>query len=341
MQKNPHAIRKGAHHKTTLSIIAIILIAITGCAEVLEEVVPTVETSPVLDASDAADDSVVIATSDGDNAIIIGTNKRRGLEIYDLKGNRIGQVDAGRLNNIDATPTATDNVFLLAASNRTTKAIDIFQADIAKTEISFVRSIPLDLADPYGLCVSSNRIFVSDKEGRVQMWPWAGEQPITEIVLPSQTEGCVVDQNGEYIYIGEESGGIWKVPIHKQGMGTPEMFATIADNILAADVEGLDIHYSEKGATLLASSQGDSSYVAYDLQTANLLAKFSIAANTKKLIDGTSDTDGIAIYSHALLDYPEGILVVQDGFNSEPNGKYENQNFKIVDWREVQKLLKN
>ena len=341
MQKTPRAILEGRCHKTALSIIATILIAITGCAEVLEEVIPRVETSPVLDASDAADDSVVIATSDGENAIIIGTNKRRGLEIYDLKGNRIGQIDAGRLNNVDATPTATDNVFLVAASNRTTKAIDIFRADIIKTEISFVRSIPLNLADPYGLCVSSNRIFVSDKDGLIQMWPWVGEQPITEIVLPSQTEGCVVDENDEYIYIGEEGGGIWKVPIHGEDMGTPEMFTAIADNILVADVEGLDIHYSEKGATLLASSQGDNSYVAYDLQTAKVLAKFSIAANAKKSIDGTSDTDGIAIYSQALLDYPEGILVVQDGFNSEPNGKYENQNFKVIDWRDVQKLLKN
>ena len=150
-----------------------------------------------------------------------------------------------------------------------------------------------------------------------------------------------MDENDEYIYIGEERGGIWKVPVHGEDMGTPEMFTAIADNILVADVEGLDIHYSEKGATLLASSQGDNSYVAYDLQTAKVLAKFSIAANAKKSIDGTSDTDGIAIYSQALLDYPEGILVVQDGFNSEPNGKYENQNFKVIDWRDVQKLLKN
>ena len=47
------------------------------------------------------------------------------------------------------------------------------------------------------------------------------------------------------------------------------------------------------------------------------------------------DTDGIAVAGAALTDYPEGILVVQDGFNTNSNGSSANQNFKLIDWRDV------
>ena len=49
-----------------------------------------------------------------------------------------------------------------------------------------------------------------------------------------------------------------------------------------------------------------------------------------------SDTDGIEVTPVSLPGYPDGILVVQDGYNTFPDA---NQNFKIVSWSEVLRMF--
>ncbi|PTT77048.1 hypothetical protein DBR42_25930 [Pelomonas sp. HMWF004] len=55
-------------------------------------------------------------------------------------------------------------------------------------------------------------------------------------------------------------------------------------------------------------------------------------------IDGVTETDGLDVTA-ASLDgpYREGLLVVQDGHKRLPHGR---QNFKLVPWSEVRKLLR-
>ena len=79
------------------------------------EVVPVSETEPVLDDDDAADDSVVLSSMDGQRVWIVGTNKRRGLVWYDIQGEELGRLEVGRLNNVDAVRIGDTNRFNLAA----------------------------------------------------------------------------------------------------------------------------------------------------------------------------------------------------------------------------------
>tara|TARA_A100001037_G_scaffold302112_1_gene333042 strand:- start:852 stop:1808 length:957 start_codon:yes stop_codon:yes gene_type:complete len=297
---------------------------------------PSGETVPVFDSSDAADDAVILYTSEGQKALIVGTNKRRGLELYNLTGTRVGYINTGRLNNVDAKQGDAPGIFLLAASNRTTNTIDIFKADIINETITLIASYALTIQEPYGLCVSPKWIFVGNKEGIVQMWAWDGRGPVSELTFASQTEGCVVDRTQQSLYVGEENHGIWKAKIRGESLEPPHLFKGLeTSSMLVADIEGLDIYYSDQGNALFASSQGDNSYVAYNLDTGKLLSKFYIVDTTKSKIDGTSDTDGISIFSSALPGFPAGILVVQDGFNTNAQGKPENQNFKIIDMADI------
>ena len=94
------------------------------------EVVPVSETEPVLDDDDAADDSVVLSSVDGQRVWIVGTNKRRGLVWYDIQGKELGRLEVGRLNNVDAVRIGDTNRFNLAAGNRTDLTIDLFEADL-------------------------------------------------------------------------------------------------------------------------------------------------------------------------------------------------------------------
>jgi 3-phytase len=65
--------------------------------------------------------------------------------------------------------------------------------------------------------------------------------------------------------------------------------------------------------------------------------QFRIDRNKVLGIDGVSHTDGIAISSPPLPGYPNGVLVVQDGYNA---ALFRDQNFKVIDWLEIESLLK-
>ena len=87
-----------------------------------EKLWPTVtafaQTEPVPDFDDAADDPYVMVTAAGE-VIIAGTNKRRGVELYDLQGRKLAALDSGRVNNVDGVFDSATNAFRIAGSNRT------------------------------------------------------------------------------------------------------------------------------------------------------------------------------------------------------------------------------
>src|SRR5439155_10573837 len=87
---------------------------------------------------------------------------------------------------------------------------------------------------------------------------------------------------------------------------------------------------------LIASSQGNSTYVVYRREQSNQYVKtFRIAGGNG--IDGTSDTDGIDVTTaHLGPAFPHGVFVAQDGHND--NG---NQNFKLVPWQLIIAGIRN
>ena len=64
--------------------------------------------------------------------------------------------------------------------------------------------------------------------------------------------------------------------------------------------------------------------------------KFAIQSSKDGAIDGVTDTDGLAASGRNILGFPLGLLVVQDGSNTRPK---EKQNFKVIDWRDIDDLL--
>lgn len=327
----------------------------------IQAVQPALETEPVDTAGDAADDPAVLAGSRG-RAWIVGADKQRGLRAYDLQGRQIHFLPRGRLNNVDAVALEEDR-FLIAASNRSAKSIDLFLADLAAGRLEFRAAVPLDLDDPYGLCMGvlpDERIavFVGDTGGRVETWTidpagLSGRLWRT-LEFDGQTEGCVYDPASRRLFVGEEARGIWSV---EPGSGERRLFDAVGAGLLTADVEGLDIYQGAGGRRLVASSQGDDSFVVYFLGDSSNDAlgdaahdppggpkiggpttggppptKFRIVADRHAGLDGASETDGLAVTAKPLPGFPRGLLVVQDGRNRAPDA---NQNFKVVDWRNV------
>ena len=151
---------------------------------------------------------------------------------------------------------------------------------------------------------------------------------VGEASVPTQPEGCVVDDATKTLYLGEEDFGIWQFDLSKGLQNNGTIFDTIANNShLEDDIEGLALY----GSYLLVSSQGNNSYAVYEKESAKYIGSFMIVDG---IFDGTSDTDGIEATTVALGAYKKGIFVAQDG--STP----KTQNFKIVDFEDIIRGLK-
>lgn len=311
----------------------------------------SLETTPVKSAEDAADDPAIWINSDQpESSLILGTDKKSGLAVYNLQGTLVQFLDRGRLNNVDIRQAVNLNDgtgTLAVATNRSEKSLDLFSIS-DQGEVRFIFAQPLDFVDPYGVCMSADAsgnayAFVNDKAGAYQQWHLNPEgdikpQLIGQFSLTSQPEGCAVDDTTQRLYLGEENHGIWMMPANAHKASEIALLDSIESNHLTADVEGMDVYRQGEQAWLIVSSQGDFSYALYDLNQNNqFVGSIRIADNTDLNIDGAEETDGLAVTSANLGGgFSQGLLVVQDGFNRRPN---ENQNFKLVAWQQVAKAL--
>lgn len=313
----------------------------------LPRVTAAVETAAVASAGDAADDPAIwVNRDDPAKSLILGTDKQAGLYAYKLDGAVKAFLPAGRLNNVDIRQGVTVGGWtgdLAAASNRSDDTVTLLS--VSADGIERLGAFPSALTEPYGLCMGivggQVAVFVAYKTGDLIMYgvdgPSSGHE-VARLKLESQLEGCVFDDANQVLFVGEEGKGIWRFDRAGGDFVPPRLIDEVGGaSGIRADVEGLAIFAtSAEGGYLLASSQGNNSYAVYERGGDNrFVGRFSIADGPA--IDGTEETDGIAASSTALgAGFPAGIFVVQDGRNA-PRG--EAQNFKFVDWREIEKAL--
>ncbi|WP_419756872.1 phytase [Anabaena sp. FACHB-595] len=175
-----------------------------------------------------------------------------------------------------------------------------------------------------------------------------GTQLIRQFTIPTdagidpQTEGMVVDQETGFLYIGQENVGIWKYEAEPNRGNTGRLIDTIKDlggSYLTDDVEGLTIYYGENGTGyLLASSQGENTFVAYTREGNNdYVGSFGVGNNGA--IDSVQESDGADVVNVPLgANFPFGLFVTQDGDNQPANivdGENVNANFKLVPWENI------
>ncbi|MGA0933745.1 MAG: phytase [Pseudohongiellaceae bacterium] len=315
-------------------------------------VYPVLETTPVASADDAADDPAIwIHPVDVSRSLILGTDKQRGLAVYNLQGEQVQFLERGRLNNVDLRPgVRTENglVTLAVATNRTDISLDIFR--ISDTgSVSFLMAVPLSMVDPYGVCMGLDgnggaHVFANSREFEYEHWHLnPGNRLAPELVaswhLASGPEGCAVDDLTQTLYLGEEEYGVWMMPADGRRAGEMTVLEENAAGHLVADVEGMDVYRSDRGELyLIVSSQGDNSYAVYDLNDNHAYkGSFRIADTPDGRIDGVQETDGLSVTSRPLgTAFPRGMLVVQDGYNDLPS---EHQNFKLVSWQAIAAAL--
>lgn len=315
-------------------------------------VAASAETDPVDTAHDAADDPAIWRNAkDPAQSLVIGTDKKAGIHVYDMAGKRVSFTPAARLNNVDLREVGgrpgTTRV-IAVASDRADVAqahVALFTLDTSTRRLVPMGRYPVGPGEAYGMCLWTRAKdkalfgFVVLKDGRIDQVriDVSGPSPVVTTVrsmkLGTQAEGCVVDDRTGTLYVAEEDVGLWRFAADPAAPATATPIAGVDGKTLVADAEGLAL--APKGRTggyLVVSSQGDSAYTVYRLPAVTYAGRFRIGGGT---IDGTSDTDGIEL---ALGDfgpaYRQGLFVAQDGDNAP-----DTQNFKYVSWARVKAAL--
>ncbi len=326
--------------------LAMILLA-DACATdtVVASIVPAARETVGMGANgDAADDPAIwVNPLDASRSLILGTNKDVGVYVYGLDGSEKQKFPVGLSNNIDLRGN------LAVASNDGLNVLSWFRIDPVTAIVSHVGDTRLQTVEPYGVCIgvldNALHAVVTYKTGLVEIWrvtdTGSGPVQISErraIKLASQIEGCVIDDDSGLMFVGEENVGLWSVNLLSEDMIPKQIDKVNSGTGLVADVEGVTLYRGANGAGyIVASAQGADRYVIYDRKPPHaVLGVIKIGPSPDGKVDGTSVTDGLDASSAAFPEFPAGILVVQDDAN--PVSEVD-QNFKTVDWREVEKAL--
>jgi 3-phytase len=311
------------------------------------------ETTPVGTADDAADDPAIWRhPTDPGKSLIIGTDKRAGIHVYDMTGKAIGFTASPRLNNVDLRSNVMVNgedAVLVAASDRrdgANAAIALFTLDTVAQKLVTLANLPVGKGEAYGMCLWQRKsdgqlfAFLVLKDGRIDQVALdlsgsaATGKVVRSIKLKTQSEGCVVDDRTGLLYVTEEDVGPWRFDADPSASMKATELGRADGKQLVADAEGIAIMpVGADDGYLIVSSQGDNAYAVYDLKSGRYRSRFRIGDGA---IDGVQETDGLELVTGDFgPNYPGGLFVTQDGDNSP-----ETQNFKFTAWADVMKVLK-
>ncbi|MCR2834737.1 phytase [Parerythrobacter lacustris] len=302
------------------------------------------ETVPVGTVNeDAADDPAIWRNAaDPAKSLIVATDKKGGLYVYDLAGKQKSFLPAPGLNNVDLAELPDGRV-LVAASDRSDLAnarIHLSLLDIVTGELEPAGSHPVGPGEAYGICFGGVTgegevtVYSAPKNGVIYDSRLLPGSPVamtrTLATVPTQPEGCIADPRTGTLYIGEEDAGIWAIDTEN---GAKRLVAAVDNKVLVADVEGLAIApQGSDGGYLVASSQGDNAYSVFRLPGMEPVGRFRIAAGT---FGATEETDGIELDIRSFGPaYPAGLFIAQDGQNAPAA-----QNFKLVSWQDVKAAI--
>ena len=179
-------------HKKIISVAIFLFSAVVFSQEpnnlgslFYKEVTADIETEPVFVADDAADDMCVLENkTDPDKSLIISSDKKYGIIVYNLDGKKLYDYPVGRVNNVDIIESK--GRFYVAGTNRTKNNIEIYEFGIdGQLHSTLISENVQSLKDVYGITFYNGNqekyLFVSDKKGNVEQWRIELERPDPKI----------------------------------------------------------------------------------------------------------------------------------------------------------------
>lgn len=309
-----------------------------SAAQPVVAAVPAVaETTPVEHTGDAADDPAIwVHPSDPGLSLVVGTDKKGALEVYDLTGTRLQRFPTDHGNNVDIRGD------VVVSTEPAAKLLHVYRVNPSTRQLSLVGTVSTTTKGR-GICLYSAAdgalyAFTASAGGVVLQYQLdVSASSVTaaqrrRFDVGTSTEGCAVDDDLARFYVSEENmGAVWRYDASPTG-GTARVLvdSRAVSGRYSDDTEGIAI----AGPLLMVSSQGDSWFEVYDRTSNGYLGRVSVTNGSAA--DGCSGTDGIEAYAGGLGSrFPDGLFVCQDYKNTAP-GTAGRQDFKLVDFGGLQ-----
>ncbi len=286
------------------------------------------------DVADGA--SIIFDNQNPQNSVVIGTNKDvgGGLYVFNLSGEIVSSVLDGAANSVDwrdltGVSGGWNNRLLVFTVDRDDNLLRYYWMDRSNKTLSSAGSTSLAW-EPYGSCLyldndGSVYVFVTqrgpDDTSPRDMYQYeltvsgsivSASGPVRTISTSSVVEGLAADDVSGYLFASEEDIGLFRYSASPSGGSARTTVDTVGAGNLIADVEDVAVARNSEDAWLLVSSQGDSSYHVYDLDTLEHQKRFIVYRPNG--VDRVTNTDGLDVYlGNFGSEFPNGLMVVHDG----------------------------
>lgn len=303
---------------------------------------------------DIADTPTIWVDEDNrSRSVILGSRKaptNGGIDVYGLDGARLSFWSIGEVNNVSVRDlkghAGWGDRILVVGSNRTTDALTFGWLDRVARTLSLAGSTPVGFA-PYGCCLYVSPVdgavyaFVSESTGganglkQYRLTLSGSTVTGTQVrSMPTATlsEGMICDDASQTFFLTEEDVGFFKYGAEPTSGTSRTAIDLVGAGNLVADAEGVSIAYGRGSdpSYLLVSSQGDNTFVVYDLLSPHAVVKKFHVTGNEGLIGDVTETDGQAITRADLSPYwPDGVFVAHDTANDDQGQPASN--FKLVD----------
>ncbi|MFC2104417.1 phytase [Bacteroidota bacterium] len=314
-----------------------------------------VASQPKVDAAD--DPAIWVNIEYPEKSLVLGTNKKGGIHVYNMDGKELQYIQSGCMNNIDLRDGFVykeQEVVLVASSNCTLNSISLFYIDKTNQTLSdTILNIKSSVDLVYGVCMYKSSItekyyvFVNGEGADVEQWEIYSENEelkselVRSFKVSSRPEGMVADDAENVLYLGVEEEGILKIkaePEFEFETNWVEGSNPTDRSLVSSDIEGLALYKTDSKTYLIASSQGNFSYPVFEMGDPDKYL-FSFVIDDGE-IDGVIETDGLEITNYPVNEkFPKGMLIVHDGYNFSGD-TIKNQNFKFVNWEKIEELIK-
>ena len=272
---------------------------------------PTDASLSTIIAADKAADTIVVFDLDGG---VLQT-------IPLLRAEETGSEQPGNIDLRYGFPLGDETVDIVAFNQRATrpgKGIHVYKIDPETRLLSRIDDGTVLEHRNYGICLYKSPVtgkfyaFATSKKDGVEQYELVdnGEGKITPVFVRSweqkKCEGAVADDELGYVYICEESTGIWRYDAEPDASTEGTHIAVVGENDFKKDAEGVTIYYARDGGYIIVSSQGINSFFVYNRLPPHEYVK------TFQVKD-VNDSDGVDVTNVDLGPaFPYGLFICHD-----------------------------
>ncbi|WP_257546528.1 phytase [Sphingopyxis sp. DBS4] len=316
--------------KTSLFAIAAALTAVPAAAAAPDDAaIPAVAASAETQATQGsgADGAAVIADpGDPSRTLILAGAESAGIEVFDLKGQRVATHKVGNIRALDLrADAAPGGAPLLAALDGKANAPKLFRvgAGGVPTPLSLTGIKP-DMTVA-GLCFSRSHrdgtlyLFLVGDKGEIEQWGLAADASgamsgriARRWSLGSEIGYCAADDRGA-VYVSQEAVGVWRFAAEPEAEIKPEIVDIVRLGHITDEAKGVAI--AADGRLLVSDAKANRLNIYDPTDDYAYQGSVTLAAGADKVEDAGSIT----------IAGP--VVVVADDDNAP-----EQPNFKIASW---------